>query len=53
MVHPDGDGRERFVLCRSTARGAKERAMDGPVSGSGEMAEGGGRPGRDGPSGWS
>lgn len=24
---PDGDGQERFVLCRSTARGAKERAM--------------------------
>ena len=27
VAHPDGDGRERFVLCRSTARGAKERAM--------------------------
>ena len=25
--HPDGDGRERFVLCRSHARAAKERAM--------------------------
>lgn len=25
--HPDGDGQERFVLCRSAARGAKERAM--------------------------
>jgi len=25
--HPDGDGRERYVLCRSSARGAKERAM--------------------------
>jgi len=25
--HPDGDGAERFVLCRSSARGAKERAM--------------------------
>lgn len=25
--HPDGDGQERFVLCRSSARGAKERAM--------------------------
>lgn len=45
VAHPDGDGRERFVLCRSTARGAKERAMDGPVSGRSEMAEGGGRPG--------
>ena len=27
VAHPDGDGPERFVLCRSTARGAKERAM--------------------------
>jgi hypothetical protein len=27
LAHPDGDGRERFVLCRSTARGAKKRAM--------------------------
>jgi hypothetical protein len=27
VAHPDGDGQERFVLCRSTARGAKERAM--------------------------
>lgn len=25
--HPDGDGEERFVLCRSNARAAKERAM--------------------------
>ncbi len=25
--HPDGDGQERYVLCRSQARGAKERAM--------------------------
>jgi len=25
--HPDGDGSERFVLCRSSARAAKERAM--------------------------
>ncbi|MEX1045638.1 MAG: IS1634 family transposase [Chthoniobacterales bacterium] len=25
--HPDGQGQERYVLCRSTARGAKERAM--------------------------
>jgi transposase len=25
--HPDGEGKERYVLCRSTARGAKERAM--------------------------
>ena len=25
--HPDGAGREQFVLCRSAARGAKERAM--------------------------
>lgn len=25
--HPDGAGQERYVLCRSTARGAKERAM--------------------------
>lgn len=25
--HPDGDGSERFVLCRSGARAAKERAM--------------------------
>lgn len=29
VTHPDGDGSERFVLCRSTARGAKERAMLG------------------------
>lgn len=27
VAHPDGDGQERFVLCRSTARGATERAM--------------------------
>ncbi|MBL9172590.1 MAG: IS1634 family transposase, partial [Verrucomicrobiales bacterium] len=27
VAHPDGEGSERFVLCRSTARGAKERAM--------------------------
>ncbi len=25
--HPDGQGQERYVLCRSSARGAKERAM--------------------------
>jgi len=25
--HPDGAGQERYVLCRSTTRGAKERAM--------------------------
>lgn len=25
--HPDGNGAERYVLCRSSARGAKERAM--------------------------
>jgi transposase len=25
--HPDGDGQERHVLCRSRARGAKERAI--------------------------
>jgi transposase len=25
--HPDGNGEERFVLCRSSARAAKERAM--------------------------
>jgi transposase len=25
--HPDGHGQERYVLCRSSARGAKERAM--------------------------
>lgn len=25
--HPDGDGSERYVLCRSSARSAKERAM--------------------------
>lgn len=25
--HPDGRGQERYVLCRSSARGAKERAM--------------------------
>jgi transposase len=25
--HPDGSGQERYVLCRSSARGAKERAM--------------------------
>lgn len=27
LEHPDGDGEERFVLCRSYARAAKERAM--------------------------
>lgn len=27
VEHPDGDGEERFVLCRSNARAAKERAM--------------------------
>lgn len=27
VEHPDGDGKERFVLCRSNARAAKERAM--------------------------
>lgn len=27
VEHPDGDGTERFVLCRSNARAAKERAM--------------------------
>lgn len=27
VEHPDGDGAERYVLCRSSARGAKERAM--------------------------
>jgi transposase len=27
VEHPDGDGSERFVLCRSHARAAKERAM--------------------------
>jgi transposase len=27
VAHPDGQEQERFVLCRSTARGAKERAM--------------------------
>lgn len=27
LEHPDGDGTERFVLCRSNARAAKERAM--------------------------
>jgi len=27
VEHPDGNGSERFVLCRSNARGAKERAM--------------------------
>ena len=27
VEHPDGDGSERFVLCRSNARVAKERAM--------------------------
>lgn len=25
--HPDGDGTEKYVLCRSTARAGKERAM--------------------------
>jgi transposase len=25
--HPDGNGKERYVLCRSQARGAKEKAM--------------------------
>jgi hypothetical protein len=27
LAHPDGQGREQFVLCRSTARAAKENAM--------------------------
>lgn len=27
VPHPDGAGREQFVLCRSVARAAKERAM--------------------------
>jgi transposase len=27
VAHPDGQGREQFVLCRSTARAQKERAM--------------------------
>ena len=27
LAHPDGQGKEQFVLCRSTARAAKERAM--------------------------
>ena len=27
VEHPDGDGSERYVLCRSTARAQKERAM--------------------------
>jgi transposase len=27
VPHPDGDGGEQFVLCRSAARAAKERAM--------------------------
>jgi len=27
VEHPDGDGQERYVLCRSSSRGAKERAM--------------------------
>jgi len=27
VEHPDGEGQERFVLCRSGARGAKECAM--------------------------
>jgi transposase len=27
VEHPDGEGQERYVLCRSKARGAKERAM--------------------------
>jgi transposase len=27
LAHPDGRGEEHFVLCRSTARAAKERAM--------------------------
>jgi transposase len=27
LAHPDGKGEEQFVLCRSTARAAKERAM--------------------------
>lgn len=27
LAHPDGQGEEQFVLCRSTARAAKERAM--------------------------
>ena len=27
VAHPDGDGSERYVLCRSQARGEKEKAM--------------------------
>lgn len=27
VEHPDGDGAEKYVLCRSTARAEKERAM--------------------------
>lgn len=27
VEHPDGDGAEKYVLCRSTARAQKERAM--------------------------
>ena len=27
VAHPDGQGQEQFVLCRSTARAQKERAM--------------------------
>ena len=27
VEHPDGDGSERYVLCRSQARGEKEKAM--------------------------
>jgi ElaB/YqjD/DUF883 family membrane-anchored ribosome-binding protein len=26
-MHPDGDGSEKYVLCRSQARGEKEKAM--------------------------
>ena len=27
VAHPDGDGNEKYVLCRSQARGEKEKAM--------------------------
>lgn len=27
MAHPDGDGIEKYVLCRSQTRGEKEKAM--------------------------
>ena len=27
LPHPDGDGHEQYVLCRSSARAEKERAM--------------------------